>query len=142
MESSSKDYYEVLCVTQDASRGDINRAYQILVEFYHPTYTKLDPVVAYEQMLEVSEAYAILANPASREAYDLARRPRTQLHVDGLPRVEDTYHLFNESITPPWTVRRHSVRPKPAGRYNWSKAAAIILGSILVLLVFKAIKQL
>ena len=63
-----QDYYEVLRVQRDASQEEIQQAYRKLARTYHPDLNK-DPG-AEERFKDISEAYAVLSDPATRKRYD------------------------------------------------------------------------
>jgi curved DNA-binding protein len=63
-----QDYYEVLGVRRDASQEEIQQAYRKLARSYHPDLNK-DPG-AEERFKDISEAYAVLSDPATRKRYD------------------------------------------------------------------------
>tara|TARA_Y100000310_G_C20634404_1_gene790410 strand:+ start:179 stop:1258 length:1080 start_codon:yes stop_codon:yes gene_type:complete len=64
----SKDYYEILGVSKDASREDIKKAYKKLAKKYHPDLNKEGG--AAEKFKEVSEAAAVLGDDTKRQQYD------------------------------------------------------------------------
>ncbi len=64
----SKDYYEILSVSKDASQEEIKKAYKKLAKKYHPDISKEKD--AAEKFKEVSEAAAVLGNPEKRKQYD------------------------------------------------------------------------
>jgi molecular chaperone DnaJ len=66
---SKRDYYEILGVTRTASDGEIKSAYRKLAMKYHPDRNPGDKS-AEEQFKVCAEAYAILADPEKRSAYD------------------------------------------------------------------------
>lgn len=66
------DYYKILNVGKDASEGQIKSAYRNLSKKYHPDVNPGD-AQAERRFQEVSEAYAILGEPAKRQAYDKER---------------------------------------------------------------------
>lgn len=68
MASGKKDYYEVLGVPRDADAEAIKKAYRKLAISLHPDRNKAPD--AEEKFKEVSEAYAVLADPAKKQRYD------------------------------------------------------------------------
>jgi molecular chaperone DnaJ len=64
-----RDYYEVLGVDRSADAEALKRAYRKLALRYHPDRNPDDPA-AEEKFKEASEAYAVLADPDKRRAYD------------------------------------------------------------------------
>jgi molecular chaperone DnaJ len=69
MPVSKADYYEILGVDRQASIDDIKKAYRKLAIKYHPDKNKGDKS-AEERFKDVSEAYAVLADPEKRARYD------------------------------------------------------------------------
>ena len=61
-----KDYYRILGVEQDASQGDITKAFRKLAHRYHPDKQGGDV----NKFKEVNEAYQVLNNPEKRSQYD------------------------------------------------------------------------
>ena len=66
---SKRDYYEVLDVARDAGDQQIKSAYRKLALQYHPDRNQGD-AEAEERFKEGAEAYAVLADPQKRAAYD------------------------------------------------------------------------
>ncbi len=66
---SKRDYYDVLGVSRDASDQDIKSAYRKLALKHHPDRNQSNPE-AEEKFKEAAEAYAVLADPDKRAAYD------------------------------------------------------------------------
>jgi curved DNA-binding protein len=66
--ANGRDFYEILGVPRNASQEEIQRAYRKLARTYHPDLNS-DPV-AEERFKEISEAYNVLADPATRRRYD------------------------------------------------------------------------
>ena len=66
---SNKDYYGVLGVDKDASRGEIDRQYKRQAAKHHP-----DRGGSEERMKSLNEAYGILKDKTLRTDYDAKRR--------------------------------------------------------------------
>jgi DnaJ-class molecular chaperone len=64
-----KDYYEILGVKENASEGEIKKAYRKLALKYHPDKNPGDKK-AEENFKEVSEAYYALGDAKRRKEYD------------------------------------------------------------------------
>ena len=67
------DYYAVLGVAPGASDEEIRRTYRRLALQWHPDRNPGD-ARAEERFKEISEAYAVLMDPAKRGAWEAARR--------------------------------------------------------------------
>ncbi len=65
---ADRDFYEILGVGRSASQDEIQRAYRKLAREYHPDVNS-DPT-AEEKFKDVSEAYSVLSDPATRRRYD------------------------------------------------------------------------
>ena len=72
---SERDPYEVLGVGPSATGADIARAYRRLARAVHPDSRPGDPAAA-GQFRALSEAYALLSDPARRAAWDHRHPPR------------------------------------------------------------------
>jgi len=66
--AEGRDFYEILGVPRNASQEEIQRAYRKLARAYHPDINS-DPV-AEDRFKEISEAYNVLSDPATRRRYD------------------------------------------------------------------------
>lgn len=66
---SKRDYYDVLGVARSASEIELKSAYRKLAMKYHPDRNPGDKA-AEEKFKEAAEAYAVLADPTKRSAYD------------------------------------------------------------------------
>lgn len=67
------DYYRILGVPPATTEDEIRRAYRRLALQWHPDRNPGDPRAG-ERFKEISEAYAVLVDPAKRREYDRARR--------------------------------------------------------------------
>jgi len=66
--TAPRDFYEVLGVSRTAGPEEIQRAYRRLARTLHPDVNS-DPA-AEERFKDVSEAYDVLSDPATRRRYD------------------------------------------------------------------------
>jgi molecular chaperone DnaJ len=67
--AEKRDYYEVLGVAKDADEKELKRAYRKLAHQFHPDKNPGDKA-SEDKFKEASEAYAVLADPDKRAAYD------------------------------------------------------------------------
>ena len=65
---ADRDFYEILGIGRNASQDEIQRAYRKRAREYHPDVNS-DPA-AEERFKDVSEAYSVLSDPATRRRYD------------------------------------------------------------------------
>lgn len=82
---SSRDYYNVLGVSRNASPEAVKKAYRSLALRFHPDRNPGDPV-AERRFKEVNEAYRVLSDPAERGRYD---RLGPLYNPDGKPPTPD-----------------------------------------------------
>ena len=73
MPTTTKDYYDVLGVSEDASQEEIKKAYRKLAKKYHPDRNP-DAPDAEERFKQISEAHRVLSDPEQREQYDRMRK--------------------------------------------------------------------
>ena len=59
-----KDYYEILGISRDASKDEIQRAYRKLAHKFHPDLNK--EAGSEEKFKEINETYEVLKDPARR----------------------------------------------------------------------------
>ena len=81
MPAATRDFYEDLGVSRDATGEEIQRAYRKLARQYHPDVNK-DPG-AEERFKAISEAHDVLSDPATRAKYD-AFGPQFRQVPDGV----------------------------------------------------------
>src|SRR3712207_5877342 len=65
----TRDPYELLGVSREASGEDVRRAYRRLARKHHPDANPDDPR-AEERFKEIQQAYEVLSNPEKRRNYD------------------------------------------------------------------------
>jgi curved DNA-binding protein len=88
------DYYAVLGLPATATEEEIRHTYRRLALQWHPDRNPGNPQAS-ERFAEISEAYAVLIDPAKRGAYDRARSSGTA--GDFYTSREDVFRdLFND----------------------------------------------
>ncbi len=73
MNHGTKDYYQILGVSEDASKEAIKRSYRKLAKQYHPDKNPGNQV-AEGRFNEINEANQVLGNPEKRKQYDMLRQ--------------------------------------------------------------------
>ena len=101
--SPSPSHYQLLGVDPQVSAAELRQAFRSLSKRYHPDTTTLPAPEAQEAFARLRQAYAVLADPASRLAYD------AQLRLQR----ERSQALRQALITPPPVseLQRPSARP-------------------------------
>jgi curved DNA-binding protein CbpA len=66
--ATTKDYYQILGVPEDADEKAIKKAYRKLAKQYHPDANPDNPSAA-DRFKEVSEAYSVLSDAGKRKQY-------------------------------------------------------------------------
>lgn len=65
----SKDYYEILGVSKNATEEEIKAAYRRLAKIYHPDVAQ-NKEEAEKKFKEINEAFQVLIDPEKRKLYD------------------------------------------------------------------------
>lgn len=86
-------YYELLDISEDATQGQIKRAWKLAASVLHPDKNPGNEEEAARKFQEVKEAYECLSNPERRAAYD----ETGDISVEtGSPAEDLLLHLLNE----------------------------------------------
>src|SRR5690625_3629877 len=67
-----KDFYQILGVDKNVSDADLKKTYRKLARKYHPDSNPGD-TAAESRFKEISEAYSVLSDSATRAEYDQVR---------------------------------------------------------------------
>ena len=62
------NYYEILGISQKASKNEIKTRFRKLVKEWHPDKTKLEK--SEKKMAEINKAYEVLSDDEKRKIYD------------------------------------------------------------------------
>lgn len=76
--AGSKDYYEILAISPQASARAVEEAYWELAHVYHGRRTR----AAAKRLRQLNEAYEVLATPHRRHAYDRQREHLNGAHSE------------------------------------------------------------
>lgn len=115
--SDSRNHYEVLGVSRDASEEAIKQAYRDLARRYHPDISPEDVTDASERFRRINEAYRVLSDPTERARYDRTLDRGGTNHSSGIPGTQA------ESATADWQSC-YQAGIKATQRHNYKAAIA------------------
>tara|TARA_B100001287_G_scaffold275797_2_gene284483 strand:+ start:428 stop:1264 length:837 start_codon:yes stop_codon:yes gene_type:complete len=115
---TGKTYYEILNLSEGATKTQIKKSYRKLVKLYHPDVS--DDPNAHEKYLEISQAYEALLNPQKKHERSSSRpsskahkwneykRESRRKHAQRQAKKAQEIQLFYQSLRRGW--RRNWIR--------------------------------
>lgn len=89
---SMENYYEILQVSQNASKEIIDKAFKTLAKKYHPdANTPENKAFAEEQFKKINAAYEFLSNEENRKKYDEELKKSNQTKEQNYQRLYTKY---------------------------------------------------
>ena len=117
------NYYELLEVSQTASKEVIRAAYKSLMQRYHPDKNPNSPEIAKRAALLV-QAYEVLSDAEKRSTYDLQIKIQSELKPSAF---EDRSSIVNSFLTT-HTSEKFAAKNKSSW-YPWLLVSVIILAA-------------
>ena len=87
----TKDYYETLQISRDASDDEVKKAYRKLAMECHPDRNPGKEAWANEKFKQINEAYGVLGNPEKRRQYDAFGTTGDVSDIFGSPGTRTTF---------------------------------------------------
>ncbi|MBK9346077.1 MAG: J domain-containing protein [Burkholderiales bacterium] len=108
-------FYDTLQVSRSANDAALQAAFKTLCEKYHPDKDPGDLVGATPEMLQLSEAYAVLSDSDKRFAYDLSltKREREMRAEEEAKAAKAASSMFPPIVMPPDFPELPGIPPLP-----------------------------
>jgi DnaJ-class molecular chaperone len=92
----SKNYYDILGITKDASEEDIKKAYRKMAVKWHPDKNPNNKKESEEKFKVISEAFTVLSDPSKKDIYDKYGDDGLKQHENGMggQSAEDIFSMF------------------------------------------------
>ncbi len=118
-------FYDTLQVSRSANDAALQAAFKTLCEKYHPDKDPGDLVGATPEMLQLSEAYAVLSDSDKRFAYDLSltKREREMRAEEEAKAAKAASSMFPPIVMPPDFPELPDIPPLPTAPAATSVAA-------------------
>jgi DnaJ-class molecular chaperone len=121
----TKDYYEIMGLTPEATGEEIKKTYRKLAMQYHPDRNLGDPECE-ERLKKMNEAYQVLGDEQKRRHYDLffrnhlkeSRIDQQEMDGDGLRNLWAIFHQVSASQRM-GGCRRRGFAKKGCRRWMW-----------------------
>lgn len=110
---SSRDHYQTLKLTPEASDAEIKRRYRKLMREVHPD-ANIDDPEANRKAARLNAAYETLGDPERRRAYDAQRQPRSgngRRHYEYVAEQPDWEDIVAASVPPRRPPHVHTLEP-------------------------------
>jgi len=119
---SSKDYYEILCVTKEVNDDGLKKSYRKVALLIHPDKCKVPGTT--EAFKALGNAYQVLSNPEKRQKYDLygAETQTSRRHNHGDFYEYDFNRGFEAEVSPEDIFNMFFGGGYPSGSVNRRRA--------------------
>ncbi len=125
--SHAENYYEILAISRTASSAEIKAAWKKLAKLYHPDLVgDVEPSMrqfSEAKFKQINEAYRVLSNPATRNAYD--QRWVKVEEPAATAQTHSSHHASRQRST-----RHHAAPPRRTSR-DKAKGVLIAMGVAL-----------
>ena len=95
--SDKTNYYEVLGVSETATKDEIRKAYKKLAIKWHPDKNQDNKEEAEEKFKAISEAYAVLSDPKKKEEWESYRNGGFEGNFE-FDKTFDPFSFFKDDV--------------------------------------------